>query len=82
MIRLLIFLLAAGFGDTHNPSNASLPIWLRTSYVRRLNTLRILIIRYEVSTAFSRLPHRVGRGKRGGNLPSKNYDTQSIMGLL
>ena len=28
MIRLLIFLLAAGFGDTHNPSNASLPIWL------------------------------------------------------
>ena len=28
MIRLLIFLLAAGFGDTRNPSNASLPIWL------------------------------------------------------
>ena len=24
MIRLLIFLLAAGFGDTRNPSNASL----------------------------------------------------------
>ena len=29
MIRLLIFLLAAGFGDTRNPSNASLPIWLQ-----------------------------------------------------
>ena len=29
MIRLLIFLLAAGFGDTHNPFNASLPIWLQ-----------------------------------------------------
>ena len=28
MIHLLIFLLAAGFGDTCNPSNASLPIWL------------------------------------------------------
>ena len=28
MIRLLFFLLAAGFGDTRNPSNASLPIWL------------------------------------------------------
>ena len=28
LIPLLIFLLAAGFGDTHNPSNASLPIWL------------------------------------------------------
>ena len=28
MIRLLIFLLAAGFWDTCNPSNASLPIWL------------------------------------------------------
>ena len=28
MIRLLIFLLAAGFGDTRNPSIASLPIWL------------------------------------------------------
>ena len=28
MIRLLIFLLAAGFGDSRNPSNASLPIWL------------------------------------------------------
>ena len=27
MIYLLIFLLAAGFGDAHNPSNASLPIW-------------------------------------------------------
>ena len=29
MIRLLIFLLAAGFGDTRNSSNSSLPIWLR-----------------------------------------------------
>ena len=28
MIRLLIFQLAAGFWDTHNPSNASLTIWL------------------------------------------------------
>ena len=28
MIRLLIFLLAAGFGDARNPSKASLPIWL------------------------------------------------------
>ena len=32
MIRLLIFLLAAGFGDTCNPSNASLPIWLMLQY--------------------------------------------------
>ena len=31
MIRLLIFLLAAGFGDTRNPSNASLPIWLNAA---------------------------------------------------
>ena len=29
MIRLLIFLLAAGFGDKRNPSHASLPIWLQ-----------------------------------------------------
>ena len=28
MICLFIFLLAAGFGDTRNPFNASLPIWL------------------------------------------------------
>ena len=28
MIHLLIFQLAAGFGDARNPSNASLPIWL------------------------------------------------------
>ena len=34
MIHLLIFLLAAGFGDTCNPSNASLPIWLSTGTVR------------------------------------------------
>ena len=33
MIRFLIFLLAAGFGDTRNPSNASLPI----CYVSREN---------------------------------------------
>ena len=33
MFRLLIFLLAAGFGDKRNPSNASLPIWLnKTGY--------------------------------------------------
>ena len=33
MICLLIFLLVAGFGDTRNPSNDSLPIWLnKTGY--------------------------------------------------
>ena len=36
MICLLIFLLAAVFGDTHNPSNASLPIWLQhVKYIMR-----------------------------------------------
>ena len=29
IISLLIFLLAAGFGDKRNPYNASLPIWLQ-----------------------------------------------------
>ena len=32
MIRLLIFLLAAGFGNTCNPSNAFLAIWLDDKY--------------------------------------------------
>ena len=32
MIRLLIFLLAAAFGDTRNPTNASRPIWLHDQY--------------------------------------------------
>ena len=35
MIHLLIFLLAAGFGDTHNPSNASLSILLAAVSAQR-----------------------------------------------
>ena len=57
MICLFIFLLAAGFGDTRNPFNASLPIWLH---------LNVGHFQSQIWMLFSLFPFPVGHSMSAG----------------
>ena len=64
MIRLLIILLAAGFGDTRNPSNASLPIWF------------YLIIMYSGVVTTARVTHATP-GATYAHVAHRNWEADS-----
>ena len=75
MIRLLIFLLAAGFGDTRNPSNASLPIWLHQENEPKIficSTNRAVQCLY-IAKRFTEMADGFSRQPRHSTLASSSY---------